>query len=92
MVRNCIVYVLMNFRKHSPENAPHGHDELDSRSSAAWFDGWHPRAGPLVVDVRRRGGAAAVPSPVSAPETWLAAHGWRRHGLVGAHERPAVGR
>jgi putative transposase len=92
MVRNCIVYVLMNFRKHAPEDAIASLHELDSRSSAAWFDGWDPRAGPLVAAVRRRGGAVATPSPVSAPETSLAALGWRRLGLVGAHERPAAGR
>jgi putative transposase len=92
MVRNCIVYVLMNFRKHASEDAIPHLQELDSRSSAAWFDGWDPRAGPLVAAVRRRGSVSEVPSPVSPPGTWLAARGWRRLGLVGAHERPAIGR
>jgi hypothetical protein len=34
-VRNALVYVLNNWRKHEP--AARG---LDPRSSAAWFDGW----------------------------------------------------
>jgi hypothetical protein len=34
-VRNALVYVLSNWRKHEP--GAHG---LDPLSSAAWFDGW----------------------------------------------------
>jgi len=50
---------------------------LDPRSSAPWFTGWRNRF--------------AVPpaSPVRAPRTWLAAVGWRRHGLIEVDEMPA---
>ena len=80
-VRNALVYVLMNFRKHL-RHQPRG---LDPCSSAAWFDGFR--------DVQ----AAQLPrapdrpetSPVAVSRTWLASLGWRRHGLIGVHERPA---
>lgn len=73
-VRNALVYVLQNWRKHGfsrPERA------LDTRSSAAWFDGW--KEPPL---------PPAEPAPVAAPRTWLVTIGWRRRGLVRASERP----
>lgn len=72
-VRNALVYVLNNWRKHG-WNAP-GHDP---RSSASSFDGW-----------RRVDAAARRPSPVARARTWLARVGWRRHGPIGDDERPA---
>jgi REP element-mobilizing transposase RayT len=74
MVRHALVYVLMNFRKHHRVGA-----ELDPCSSAAWFAGW--RAPPAASE----GGAR----PVAVARTWLARMGWRRHGLIDVHERPA---
>ena len=73
-VRRALVYVLQNFRKHVP-----GTRGLDPCSSAAWFDGW-ARAIPVTV----------APAPVARARTWLAAVGWRRLGLIGAGETPAV--
>jgi REP element-mobilizing transposase RayT len=77
-VRNCLVYVLMNFKKHV-----RGARGADDRSSAAWFDGWRERA-----FVRMDAELARDP-PVRRPRTWLAAHGWRRHGLLSLAERPS---
>jgi len=76
-VRNGLVYVLTNWRKHLPRST--GYDPC----SSAWlFDGWKvpPSQGPphWPADV----------VPTKAPETWLARKGWRRHGLVGPNERP----
>jgi len=75
-VRNGLVYVLLNFRKHLRVTTG-----TDPRSSAAWFDGWssaHARS--------------AAPCPVSDPQTWLGAVGWRRAGgLIDAREGPAAG-
>ena len=74
-VRHALVYVLMNRRKHYG-----GERGLGPCSSALWFNGWrHP-----------------VPLPPAAPpvvraRTWLAAVGWRRHGLLGIEERPRGG-
>ncbi len=73
-VRNALVYVLLNFRKHL-----RGASGVDPRSSGPWFDGWSrpPRAD---------GGAC----PVAAPRTWLATTGWRRAGgLIDPRESPA---
>jgi len=71
-VRNALVYVLNNWRKHEP--AARG---LDPRSSAAWFGGWQ----------KPRGGRPG-PSPVGVPLTWLASIGWKLRGLIGVDERP----
>ena len=73
IVRNVIVYVLMNGKKHghSFENG------IDALSSAPFFDG-------LVGGAR-----SSERSPVRAPRTWLAGVGWRRHGLIRTDERPA---
>jgi putative transposase len=71
-VRHAIVYVLLNFRKHL--RAPAG---IDPRSSGPWFEGWRQPTRP-----------AADRSPTSAPRTWLAAAGWRRHGLIDLNEAP----
>lgn len=72
-VRNAVVYVLQNWRKHLS-----GVRGLDPCSSATWFPGW-----------RVMGPAAAARSPVVAARTWLARWGWRRHGLIDVHEAPA---
>jgi putative transposase len=74
-VRNALVYVLMNIKKHNPVAC----DGIDPCSSAPWFDGFVPGAGP-------------VPSPdappVRPPRTWLASRGWRRRGLIHPRECP----
>lgn len=74
-VRNALVYVLANVKKHLP--AARG---MDPRSSARWFDGW-----------RRRLPGAEVASPVAVARTWLARVGWRRHGLIDVEEAPRPG-
>lgn len=91
-VRNALVYVLANFRKHTGRRRP---AVVDPFSSAAWFDGWRgwrPRSGaaPPPAEHRRtpRAPDLAAP-PVSTPRTWLARDGWRRHGLIGLDEAPA---
>jgi REP element-mobilizing transposase RayT len=63
-VRAALVYVLLNFRKHL--GAPPGIDPL---SSGPWFDGWSSQPPP-----------APPPGPVTSPDSWLAAVGWRRAG------------
>jgi putative transposase len=77
-VRNVLVYVLFNFRKHLP-----GASGFDMCSSAPWFEGWET---PLATGPP---GAASEYSPVQRPQTWLARTGWKRHGLIHAGEAPA---
>jgi hypothetical protein len=72
-VRNALVYVLNNFRKHFRRSTG-----LDPFSSARWFDGWS--TSPTII-----GGATA---PVGVPRTWLARVGWRRLGLLDVDEAP----
>jgi hypothetical protein len=70
-VRNALVYVLNNARRHDPRVA---WDWVDPLSSAAFFDGWRiPHHDP-----RARDGAP----PVAPAHTWLLTTGWRFRGLV----------
>jgi hypothetical protein len=71
-VRNALVYVLNNWRKHLPQVRG-----LDPRSSAAWFSGW---VAPLPLP--------PVPAPVTQARSWLARVGWRRHGAIDVEECP----
>ena len=73
-VRNAIVYVLMNVKKHFTRVPNHF---VDPCSSAPWFTGFaHGPSPPNEA------------SPVKVASTWLAATGWRRHGLIRLDERP----
>jgi putative transposase len=71
-VRNALVYVLQNHRKHGDGRGP----RFDPCSSARWFEGWRLRV------------EKALSSPVVTARTWLARWGWRRHGLLDPDERP----
>jgi putative transposase len=97
--RNALVYVLFNDRKHHAQNGGAITDQLlsevDDRSSAAWLDGWDPRAGPpldVLARLRARDGdIEGFGAPRSAPQTWLAQQGWRirtRRGAIKLHELP----
>ncbi len=76
MVRNALVYVLANARKHLRVRSG-----LDPCSSARWFDGFVRDAGATT--------AATVDTPTHEPRTWLLRVGWRRHGLIHPDEAPA---
>jgi REP element-mobilizing transposase RayT len=85
-VRNALVYVLANFRRHARHAPPPG---VDPFSSAAWFDGFKnsgalPFAGRPLPD-------SDEPPPVSPPRSRLLASGWRKHGLIGLNEAPPAG-
>jgi REP element-mobilizing transposase RayT len=79
-VRNALVYVIFNLRKHAP-----GTRGLDACSSAPWLDGWEtPPTGPRFDEVDA--------PPVRRPETWLARTGWKRLGLIRCGEAPKAKR
>jgi hypothetical protein len=87
-VRNALVYVLANFRKHARRPPSPG---IDPYSSGAWFDGWqgwHPASGGAPPFARR--GPATGERSVSPPTEWLARIGWRRHGLLELDEAPVA--
>ncbi len=54
-----------------------GERGVDPCSSAPWFGGW-----------RQSIATPPGPPPVVAARTWLAAVGWRRHGLLDVDEQP----
>jgi hypothetical protein len=73
-VRNCLVYVMRNGRKHGETTAA-----VDPFSSAAWFDGFAEH-GPLRRDQ----------APVHPATVWLLTTGWRARGggAIRAGESP----
>lgn len=71
-VRNALIYVLQNWRKHVA-----GAVGVDPCSSASAFTGW--RTVPP--------GVFAV-APVASARTWLASVGWQRYGLLDVREGP----
>jgi hypothetical protein len=89
-VRNALVYVLFNHRKHGRAGG------IDPRSSARYFDGWSnqptanargsPVFGPPAVPFDER--TAATDVPVAACETWLLRRGWKRLGTLKLNETP----
>jgi len=75
-VRNALVYVLQNHKKHARSAS------LDPLSSAGSFDGF---ASALPAAFRSIG-----PPCVAMAKTWLLKIGWRRRGLIGLTEAPAA--
>jgi len=96
-VRNALVYVLHNLRKHGIWL-----DGPDPLSSGPEFDGWGPKGvrgggSGRPAQVAPRGGiearspfahlrAARAETPNA--KTWLLNVGWQRHGLIDPSERP----
>jgi REP element-mobilizing transposase RayT len=75
-VRNALVYVLNNARKHGVLGAG-----VDAFSSGPWFDGWRLEETPQQRRVRDRCRHARA-SPTASAHTWLLRIGWRRRGLI----------
>jgi hypothetical protein len=82
-VRNALVYILHNHRKHGVSLA-----WLDGRSSAYHFDGWRRDVLLDVARVARAGTRPEEPPAVVPAKTWLASVGWRRSGRLGLDESP----
>lgn len=73
-VRNALLYVLNNFRKHHPRRRyPKGW--MDPLSTAAEFDGWSKARGAEV--------------PARPARSWLLRVGWRRGGLLDPDRVPS---
>jgi putative transposase len=87
-VRNCIAYVLNNWRHHGEHRKQlRNRWKIDPYSTALAFDGWKER------DER---GCFKLPDGyrgmiVWFPKSWLLRVGWRRHGLVSITETPGGG-
>jgi putative transposase len=76
-VRNALVYVLQNARKHGWRGTG-----LDPLSSASRFDGWADDG------AAAQAGSGLPPAPVVAARTWLARTGWKRCGRIRTNEVP----
>ena len=75
-VRNALVYVIQNARKHGAWQT----QQPDPFSSGPWFDGWKGGVERL----------STSPSGfLSRARTGLLGVGWRRHGLLDIREQPA---
>jgi putative transposase len=88
-VRNALVYVLGNFRKHSSRPVPRGADPC---SSAAWFHGFRgidsQRGPPPLAGRVWPLGKEDEKVPVSAPATWLLREGFLKAGRIDLDESP----
>ena len=86
-VRNCLAYVLNNWRHHGEHRHPDASRwTVDKYSTAIAFDGWKELG---------RGALFAVPvdyAPLvtGRPRAWLLTTGWLRHGLLGVRETPGA--
>ena len=82
-VRNVLVYVLNNARKHTRHI---GHVAyVDVTSSGESFDGWNEE-----VTMYRSLGDDTEPWTLVKPWTWLARTGWRRRGLISPFAVPSA--
>ena len=89
-VRNCLAYVLNNWRHHQIENAvwmDQTWTKVDPFSSALAFDGWKERP----VGARFTIPPGYEGSWIWLPRTWLMTTGWRRYGLISFREVPGGG-
>jgi REP element-mobilizing transposase RayT len=83
-VRNCLAYVLNNWKKHGESVASLRRPwPVDPYSTASFFDGWKETNGQRIV----------VPSGYDGPmvwwpKTWLLSEGWRQRGLISMHFVP----
>ncbi|HWB74511.1 MAG TPA: hypothetical protein VG755_06140 [Nannocystaceae bacterium] len=82
-VRNGLVYVINNFRKHEQQAGRKVAARwIDPYSSGPRFDGWRER------DHARDGTRVELELGTLPARTWLLTTGWRRHGLIAVDELP----
>ena len=86
-VRRALVYILFNSRKHAGREgllSRAGHATFDPLTSAPWFEGWAPRAGPSPTAAPYARACHEVVIGLARPtvnaQTWLAQTGYRRAG------------
>ncbi|MEO0812059.1 MAG: transposase [Myxococcota bacterium] len=78
-VRNALLYVLNNVRKHAAQPGKTlAALSIDTYSSAPTFNGWR--------DLPEHLRGIGPPQPVAS--TWLLRVGWRRHGLLSISDIP----
>jgi REP element-mobilizing transposase RayT len=80
-VRNCLSYVLNNWRHHGRGEEPVT-TRLDPYATGIAFSGWADLTLPFRLS------ADMELLPVWFPRVWLLREGWRRHGLISSTEVP----
>lgn len=96
-VRRALVYVLQNGAKHARDEGRISRGQriwIDPNSSAAFFDGWHPRCQKWIpardAPAHPLHGWGPPVVPVVPPRTWLLSGGWQRAGgPIDISERPS---
>lgn len=87
-VRNALIYVLANFRKHGLG----AQRRIDPYSSGPYFCGFQEFVGIGVKELAARFVPRALAPPAESPVvsagTWLLARGWLRHGRVSVWDQP----
>ena len=86
-VRNCLAYVMNNWRKHGCDKREPGFvgGRLDPYSSAVLFPGWKERTRKCFHF------APGFPFPItSRPQTWLLLAGWKLARPISVYETPGV--
>jgi REP element-mobilizing transposase RayT len=93
-VRNTLMYVLNNWRKHKEDQYIKVKDwKIDWFSTAAMFPGWTEYAPYDEEPFLWRGPATYDPLVVYQPRTWLLRDGWRRGGApISTREVPSATR
>ena len=83
-VRHALAYVLNNWRRHREDSGRVGLFDVrvDPFSSGAVYEGWRASIETWTWP------ADYEPPPVSRPQTWLLAEGWKRAKPIGAFEVP----
>jgi len=85
-VRQALVYVLANFKKHGSATS-----SLDPCSSAPFFPHFaeYPRAPPFLMDPTLVPHAIrSLEPPIAHAASWLLRVGWTRYGLISIRETP----
>ena len=85
-VRNCIAYVLNNFRRHGEDRAPVASQwKIDPFSTGVFFGGWVELGeSPSLFRPRK----TYLGMLTWLPKTWLLRVGWKRAGLISMYEVP----
>jgi putative transposase len=82
-VRNCLSYVLNNWRKHGEDRDRRWN--VDPFSTGIWFPGWSERAAAPLLYQPPQGYEWMM---TWLPKTWLLREGWKKHPLVSLREVP----
>jgi len=83
--RNCLSYVLNNWRHHGARGLSLFDGKLDFYSSAVLFPGWKERTTPMIHIP-----PDYDPPAVSRPRTWLLAEAWKRAKPISVWEVPGA--